>query len=94
MKNKWHRHLLIAFQPESSDFCWMLAGLLAFLLVNAFPFIKEQWLQNVNKRILTMHEDYSCGDSYGIKFTVFPFNLARSYTVRKPKSVTNITKKH
>ena len=45
MKNKWHRHLLIAFHPKALTTCWILVGLLAFLVVNAFPSASGgQWL--------------------------------------------------
>ena len=37
MKNKRKNRLLIAFHPKALITCWMMAGLLAFLLVNAFP---------------------------------------------------------
>ena len=98
MKNKWLRHLLIAFHPKALTTCWILAGLLAYLVVNAFPFIQEQWLKSVNKCILAMHEDYSCGDSYGINFFKdSPYSLLISQgctPCENQKSVTNIIKKH
>ena len=68
MKNKQDYLPTHCLSPESSDYLLELAGLLAYLVVNAFPFIQEQWLMIVNKCILTMLEDYSCGDSYGINF--------------------------
>jgi hypothetical protein len=39
MKNKWLSHLLIAFHPKALTTYWIQAGLLAYLLVKAFPFI-------------------------------------------------------
>jgi hypothetical protein len=75
---------LLTFHPKVKKIWNSLAGLLAFHIADAFPFLliasREQWLADGQQQIV----NYSCGDSSGIA-PVFPINLLLKASAEEPR---------